>query len=189
MSKRKIHKYIEKSLIEMVMEMGAESLNPDQYSQLEDIKNQLLETRNLSDPTTPPQPASDQRQTVGVEDADRADQVSTLMDFITTPDKMQFPEIDKAAKALKLFKLKMVSDDGFERSTIISEVPVKYSYIAECIGAVPADVLQRVDLALHHIKNGCLVPPDGGSPTIQDYMDTAEQALALLQPYLPARED
>jgi len=49
MSKRKIHKYIEKNLIEMVMEMGAESLNPDQYSQLEEIKDQLMEIRHLSD--------------------------------------------------------------------------------------------------------------------------------------------
>lgn len=36
---------------------------------------------------------------------------------------------------------------------------------------------QRMREALEFIKNGCLVPPDGGSPSIDDYMKAAHRAL------------
>lgn len=44
----------------------------------------------------------------------------------------------------------------------------------------PAPVLEKVRELLEFSANGCLVPPDGGSPTIQDHIDTAKEALALL---------
>lgn len=35
--------------------------------------------------------------------------------------------------------------------------------------------------ALEHIENGCLVPPDGGSPNLYDYMDAAREAIAKIR--------
>lgn len=40
--------------------------------------------------------------------------------------------------------------------------------------------LGRVRELLQFSANGCLVPPDGGSPTIQDHIDTAKEALRIL---------
>lgn len=39
------------------------------------------------------------------------------------------------------------------------------------------DTIEKYEAALKHIKNGCLVPPDGGQPNLQDAIDTAREAL------------
>lgn len=39
------------------------------------------------------------------------------------------------------------------------------------------DRLAELEAALQHIANGCLVPPDGGSPCLQDAIDTAKEVL------------
>lgn len=42
---------------------------------------------------------------------------------------------------------------------------------------VRADLVQQLVDALKFIENGCLVPPDGGSPDLQDARNAARKAL------------
>lgn len=48
-------------------------------------------------------------------------------------------------------------------------------------------LIQAKDDELTFINSGCLVPPDGGSPTIQDAIDSAAKALALTPEVLRAK--